>query len=234
MRLRNEPAAIDCQQFIAGSPANRVSLFINGEEAAGTSLLSVETSFGATGPASVVRRIDHPDMACAARALGKALGLSGFCGFDFMVSNEDGRAYLLEANPRLTPGATLAFAGTTSLPATLFRHFTGCDGIQPQSGIAADTVAFFPDERGRYARSPYLEQAHHDVPWDEPEVVKIGMKYIARRRLALRVRKVMAHVSGLFTACAAWLRNAASADAPAMPSITPALPVTQSLPAGHQ
>ena len=53
-----------------------------------------------------MRVIDHPQMAAMAEAVADHLGLSGFCGFDFMLtpSNE---AYMLELNPRATSGASL-------------------------------------------------------------------------------------------------------------------------------
>jgi predicted ATP-grasp superfamily ATP-dependent carboligase len=53
----------------------------------------------------VVRVIDHPGMANAARQVVKRFGLSGFCGMDFLIA-ADGEAYMVELNPRVTPTCT--------------------------------------------------------------------------------------------------------------------------------
>src|SRR5262249_9006809 len=58
----------------------------------------------------VVRIIDHPGMAEAARRLVGRFGLSGFCGFDFILT-ETGEAQLLELNPRATPTCYLLVEG---------------------------------------------------------------------------------------------------------------------------
>jgi len=36
-----------------------------------------------------------------------------------------------------------------------------------------DTVAFFPNEWHRDPRSDFLRTAYHDVPWEEPETIRI-------------------------------------------------------------
>jgi hypothetical protein len=62
------------------------------------------------GPAAVVRIIDQPAMAEAARQLVGTFGLSGFCGFDFIIT-DSGNPKLLELNPRVTPTAHLLVEG---------------------------------------------------------------------------------------------------------------------------
>jgi hypothetical protein len=207
-RMANAPTAIDCQQFVTGRPANRASLFIDGEEIAGINVLACETAFGVTGPSSVVQLIEHQDMVQTAKCLGRHLGLSGLCGFDFIISNSDDRAYLLEANPRLTPSAGLAFLDMPFLPQELFKHLASREGRTPQTIINGKTVAFFPDEWGRDPNSPHLDQAHHDVPWEEPGLVKIGFKHIAHRRAALRLRGIIAYLKTiLMSRTQVWLNN---------------------------
>ena len=34
----------------------------------------------------------------------------------------------------------------------------------------------------------YLHEAHHDVPWDEPALVRLGMRRVLERRLANKVK----------------------------------------------
>ena len=187
-RLVNAPAQIDCQEFIPGSPANCAAVFDQGKLLAIICVVVRETIFGETGPSSVVRIINHPDMIQAATALGHHLRLSGFCGFDFVISHADDRAYLLEANPRVTPIASLALADGTHLPQAFYKAWTGLAGGTPANLVRGDLVAFFPDEWQRDPKSAYLHEAHHDVPWDEPALVRLGMRRVLERRLANKVK----------------------------------------------
>lgn len=81
-----------------------------------------------TGPASSRERVVMPQLEAIAIRMMEALDVHGVCGFDFIVgapaesdAYTPARAYLLEANPRLTGG--LAFqleAGFPILPNLLF------------------------------------------------------------------------------------------------------------------
>jgi hypothetical protein len=64
----------------------------------------------ARGPASVVQIVEHAGMAQAAELLVSRLGLSGFCGFDFLL-DDNGREHLIEMNPRVTPTSYLLVEG---------------------------------------------------------------------------------------------------------------------------
>ena len=64
----------------------------------------------ARGPAAVVRIVDHPQMEEAVRRLVDRYRLSGFCGFDFILTDM-GEVRLLEVNPRVTPTAHLLVDG---------------------------------------------------------------------------------------------------------------------------
>ena len=37
------------------------------------------------------------------------------------------------------------------------------------------TVALFPQEWARNAESPYLTNAYHDVPWDDPDLLEASV-----------------------------------------------------------
>jgi predicted ATP-grasp superfamily ATP-dependent carboligase len=123
----------------------------------------------------VVRIIDNEEMTASAEALVKRLRLSGFCGFDFVLS-PTGRAYLIEMNARATPVCHLALAGQTSLAAALYRAVTGREPMHLAAPLQDKIVALFPTEWERDPASPLLSQAFHDAPWDEPRLLmKVGM-----------------------------------------------------------
>jgi hypothetical protein len=108
--------------------------------------------------------------------LARCLELSGLHGFDFMLENTTGRAYLLEMNPRATQVGHLTLGPGRDLPAALYASLTGQD-IQPSPLVTEkDTIAIFPHEWIRCSASSFLQSAYHDVPWGEPGLVLAGIR----------------------------------------------------------
>lgn len=170
LRDRQQSGLI-AQQYIQGHPANRAVACWQGEVLAGSSIEALDT-LSATGAAVLVRRIDHPDMELAARKLVKRLGLSGFCGFDFMIEAGSGKAYLIEVNPRATPVTALALGPERDLVAALSQKLLGRP-VAARAELGERTpIAMFPGLWLKNPADPALNQAHHDVPWEEPALVQ--------------------------------------------------------------
>lgn len=119
--IRRENPVVNGQQFVSGREAIVTLSCIDGKVRSLVCLEVVRVA-EARGPATVVRVIDHPEMAETSRQLVCQLGLSGFCGFDFILT-DDGRASLVEINPRVTPtchflveGDSLREGGITLFP----------------------------------------------------------------------------------------------------------------------
>ena len=173
-RYRHASARIELQEFVAGAPANRAVVCADGKVLAGATVVALET-VDPTGPASVVDVIDQPEIAQTVAVLVQRLRLSGFFGFDFIITPA-GRAVLLEANPRATPIAHLPFMNGTSLPAALYEHVTG-RAVVPDGGvIGCNRIALYPNEWNRDPASSYLREAFHAVPWDEPALMRAIMR----------------------------------------------------------
>jgi hypothetical protein len=170
--IRNTLPRIHLQAAVAGRPANHAVLCSNGEVIGGMSVIALETS-SATGPASVLRAIDNPEMSTIADRLAGELRLNGLAGFDFLLG-AGGEAYFLEINARATPAAALALAGKPDLLGLLFNMIAHSSDA-PDRFVVADTVALFPDEILRDEESPFLRTAYHDMPADEPDLVDFGL-----------------------------------------------------------
>jgi hypothetical protein len=191
-RRRWRPGAPDLQDFVPGRPANRAVLVERGQVIAGLSVEVLHT-ISPTGPASVVRVIDHPDMTATAAAMAERLGLSGFLGFDFVLEEQGGRALMLEMNPRATPICHLAPEPGGGLASAFFAHLAGRPVAQtlPQPG---ETIALFPGEWLRDPESCYLD-GRHDVPWHDPPLLRsylddaAAAERFARLRARLRGRR---------------------------------------------
>src|SRR5213075_980492 len=103
--LRRARPVVNAQQYVEGREAIATVACIDGKVET-LVCLEVMQATEEHGPAALVRIIDHPGMAEAARRLVGRYGLSGFCGFDFMITDA-GDAQLLELNPRVTPTSHL-------------------------------------------------------------------------------------------------------------------------------
>jgi ATP-grasp domain len=182
---------ISLQQFIKGHPSNRAVICWKGKVLAGISVEAVEVTHE-FGPTSVVRTIDHPEMAMAAEHMVKCLELSNFVGFDFVLDSL-GQAWLIEMNPRVTPICHFSLDDGTNLAGSLYKQMTGlCPRSAPQT-INRGLIALFPNEIVRCSSSEYLELGHHDVPWREPELVRNTLNRALRTRIPARLRMFLEH-----------------------------------------
>ena len=160
---------ISLQAFIAGIPATSAFACWEGDVLAANHLEAVATQ-GATGPASVLRRIDNEQMDQAAARMAACFGLSGLHGLDY-VKDARGNMHLIEINPRAPQATYLSFGPAHDLAAALVSKIAEHRVIE-RPRIGSDTVALFPQEWSRDPMSPWLKAAYHDVPWDDPALIR--------------------------------------------------------------
>ncbi len=179
---------ITLQAFVEGRPANRAVACWRGEVLAGISVVALQTRTP-NGPATVVRVVDNPEMAEAAKRLVRALGVSGFCGLDFVIEPATGAAWLIEVNPRATPISHLPLGSERDLPAALHARLRGEPAPESACAIRGDVIAMFPGEWCRDPVSPHLRTTFHDVPWAEIDLVRecVDLPW-EERGLAARLR----------------------------------------------
>jgi ATP-grasp domain len=127
---------------------------------------------GPSGHATVLRLIENAEMSSAAERIARKLKLSGTHGFDFMLEDRTGSAYLIEINPRATQVGHLTLGLGRDIPAALHSAVTG-NSVRPALKVTNDdTIALFPQEWLRDPASTYLQSAYHDVPWDKPDLIR--------------------------------------------------------------
>ena len=172
--LRRIRSAVHAQSFIAGQEATSALACWNGAVLASVHFAVLQKG-RAAGHATVLRRIAHPEMAATAEKMVRRLHLSGLHGFDFMLDDQHHDAYLIEINPRATQVGHLSFGPGHDLPGALISALSGTTA-QPAPKITEnDTIALFPQEWLRDSSSPYLGSAYHDVPWDQPELLRASL-----------------------------------------------------------
>jgi glutathione synthase/RimK-type ligase-like ATP-grasp enzyme len=177
---------ISLQEYIVGRPGNRAVICWKGKVLAGISVEAVEVTHE-RGPASVIRLIDHPEMVTACERMVKALTLSGFVGFDFMIDSAN-QAWLLEINPRATPICHFNLADGTNLAGALFTQMKKQLPRSRPAPINRDLIALFPNEITRSPSSDYLLSCQHDVPWEEPDLVRGVLNQMRRTQIREEAR----------------------------------------------
>jgi len=167
---QNEPV-ITIQQFIPGRPANAMLACWRGEL---LSMVSVEVirSQGETRAALIVRVIENQEMELAARLLSRRLQLTGFYGLDFMLDPETNRTWLIEMNPRCTQLGHLPLTKDGDLASALCQKLIGRKCMTNEARIEKDTIAFFPQAVLSNPCNPLLRSSYHDVPWEQPQLVR--------------------------------------------------------------
>ncbi|MGE5826815.1 MAG: ATP-grasp domain-containing protein, partial [Micromonosporaceae bacterium] len=157
--LRRARPVVNVQQFVPGREAIVTVACLEGS-VLGLVCLEVVAATAERGPAATVRIIDHPAMQEAARQLVARFRLSGFCGFDFIIT-DTGEARLLELNPRVTPTAHLLVEGDPPVGRTL-TLFPAVNSTAPEPGSSATGVL--------------------DVPVRAPALIQHGQRRTARQR----------------------------------------------------
>ena len=168
--LRRSRRTVNAQAFVAGHEATSTVACWKGTVLASLHF-EVLRKGNAAGHATVVRLIENAEISSAVEKVVRRMGLSGLCGFDFMVETNSGHAYLIEINPRSTQVGHLTLGAGRDLPAALFGAITENPARAAATATENDTVALFPHEWARDPQSEFLRTAYHDVPWDAPELV---------------------------------------------------------------
>ena len=167
--VRRTRPIVNAQQFVKGREAIVTVACLDGQVQA-LVCLEVARATQPKGHAATVRIVDHPAMADAARQLVARFGLSGFCGLDFIIT-DDGDAQLLELNARVTPTCHLLVEGD-------FQR--------------SRTIALFPPEAIDGDDSASAGSAVLDLPVRAPLLVDRGERMARRqhRRVARMARSL--------------------------------------------
>jgi len=170
--LLHRRSTVNGQAFVAGREATSAIACWEGTVLAGLHFEVLSKQYPA-GPASVVRVIDNAEMSAAAKKIARRLHLSGLHGLDFMLEGSTGYAYLIEINPRATQVGHLALGPNRDLPAALYAAASGKPIQEAPIVTENDKIALFPHECMKNPASAFLRSGYHDVPWEEPELVRL-------------------------------------------------------------
>jgi ATP-grasp in the biosynthetic pathway with Ter operon len=193
-RRRFSLSRVSVQSYVAGKLANCAIACLRGEVLASIAV-EVVRSRGPFGLATVVRQVEGKAMIDAARSIARHLQLSGLFGFDFVLDADTKQAYLIEINPRATQINHFAAYDGPDLPTALLCALSGQAAANPIVEGPRGEVALFPQEWQRDPNSDLLVSAFHDVPYEEPELLRFyGYKAEAPCAIAVTATKAKATV----------------------------------------
>lgn len=197
--LLRRRSVVNAQAFVAGRDAISEIACWKGRVLAGLHFEVLSKQYS-SGPASVIRLIENPEMSSAVEKITRRLNLSGLYGFDFILERNTGNAYLLEMNPRATQIGHLTLGTERDLPAALYAAVSRKPIRLAPKVTENDTIALFPQEWARDPMSAFLQSAHHDVPWESPELVLACVDGASRNRPAPKKKTRVDQLPGLAAA----------------------------------
>jgi len=167
---RNRPV-VNAQAFVSGTDANYAVACWEGRVLAGIAARVISTTHR-HGPASVIELIENREMSTAVERVVSRLRLSGLVGFDFILDDQNGSAWLIEMNPRSTQTAHLPLGPGRNLPASIHAVLSGQHGLETPSVTQKNVIALFPNAWTQDPSSEILRNAYHDIPWGEVDLVR--------------------------------------------------------------
>jgi|SRR5579862_1485347 len=178
---------VSAQTFVDGHEATSTVACWKGAVVAGLHFEVINKRYSA-GPATVMRLIDNTEMMTAVEKVVRRLNLSGLHGFDFMIETHTGHAYLIEINPRTTQVGHLNLGPGRNLSAGLCAALTGTVAQATPKVTDNDTITLFPQEWMRDPSSTFLRSGYHDVPWEEPELLRACVRQ-GRKQHSLKAQQ---------------------------------------------
>jgi hypothetical protein len=169
---REKAPVISIQAFIPGRQATSMFACWQGEVLASVTV-EVLAATGPTGAATIVRLLRHEEIEQAERLLARRFMLSGMHGLDFVLEEGTDAAYMIEMNPRATQLGHLNLFPQGSLAHALAAKAMKDTALPTGSRrIHGDTIVLFPMAWKTNPANPLLTEAFHDVPWEQPALVR--------------------------------------------------------------
>ena len=169
--LERRHSVVNAQEFITGRDTTSLVACWKGEVLAALHFEVVIKQYE-RGPASVLRLIENEEIADVTKKAARRLNISGLHGFDFLLEKATEKPYLIEMNPRPTQVGHLALGPGRDLTAALNAAVSGKPIPKTRQVTDNPTIALFPQEWSRDPQSTFLNSAYHDIPWEEPDLIR--------------------------------------------------------------
>lgn len=191
--LLRRRSSISAQAFVCGELANAAVACWKGEVLAHV-IVEVLATRSVNGPATVVNVITHAGISEAVTLMARRLSLSGLCGFDFILDPTDGRALMIEFNPRATQTCHLVSSDGKQLVVSLAAQL---HELAPAGKLAVPVrgpIALFPYAVAGDPKSVCSKDVFKDVPWQSSQLINLARGHAVRQLVLakFRMRSVLA------------------------------------------
>jgi hypothetical protein len=166
---------ISLQEFIAGKIGMFPFVSYKGELLGGFTLEKHRVHPLPTGPSSVIRLINEPEMEDYAKKIIQHCQFTGFGDVEYIIEEKTGIPYFMEFNPRPVPSTHLGPLLGADLCKAFFAKLSGQE-YTDNSTRTYEPIALFPQEWKRDPMSPFLKSVYHDVPWDDGGLLRLYFK----------------------------------------------------------
>jgi hypothetical protein len=171
--LKRRTRAVSIQPYISGQDSNIAVACWEGQ-LLGAISVDVLRACRPKGPGALVELSQGDQMLKTARTLVQRLNLSGLCGFDFVVEDGTGRAYLIEINARATQTCHLPYGVPRDLISSLVAALAGHPLPPVNEARKRGIIALFPLAWQAGVSKAMLDSTLQDIPWEEPRLVAAG------------------------------------------------------------
>jgi hypothetical protein len=172
--LQCRKRTVSIQSFVTGQDANIAIACWRGKVLGSISAQVLCTS-KPKGPASLVRLLPDGEMLRAAEKIVGRLKISGLCGLDFVIDEKTNIPYFIELNARSTQTCHLVLGNGRNLTAALYAQLAKSKPREMSAVTTNEIIAIFPSAWLGNPACDFFHAAYHDVPWDEPNLVRAGM-----------------------------------------------------------
>jgi predicted ATP-grasp superfamily ATP-dependent carboligase len=181
------------EEFVDGPVCCTEILYHKGKPLCWNSCLALQHWPTPLAASCLRQTVDHPDIERIVRTVGEMTGFSGFCGADWILDRRVGHPFLIEFNPRATPGLHLGYTAKVDFARALAAMLRGVPTMQAPSvpGGTGLVSAMFPELAFRAIddRAPLvLLKAMRQMPADDPMLALAHIRRIITHYLPRRIR----------------------------------------------
>jgi carbamoyl-phosphate synthase large subunit len=193
-----EARPIILQRYIAGQLGATSVLYEHGVPKCWFSCLVRRTWPTAVSASTVLQPIWRSEIESILTRLGAITGFHGLCGVDWVIDAQQGSLYVLEMNPRPTPGLHLAVSAGVSFSRAIAEMLSGNASVQRPTDTSGALVRLFPQnllpaiaERDL----PGFLRTWKDAPWTDPMLLLHQLRTVATRQLPSQWRSELGHAA---------------------------------------
>lgn len=169
--ILNIDKTISIQQYILGQIGQAPFCANRGNVFALNPMVRLKTYPGTTGPASVSASFENLEIKDFVEKIARAMCYTGFGSLEYMVEKNTGLIYIIELNPRPTPTCHISNSVVTNDLCEMF--YRGINFLPKESRpYRPYTIAMYPGEKKRDPNSPFLTEAYHDIPFNDPKLMR--------------------------------------------------------------